>query len=115
LLTGPTKDIRSTEREPASSKSWVVAAVLAGTFGIAGIHHFYVGRILHGIFDLSLSVTGFVLIFYGAQDDVANSYVILGILFLIGDYVHTIYFMYKLIISEYRDGKGLLIKYPGQK
>ena len=111
---GPTQDNRATESEPASSKSYVIAAVLAGIFGIAGIHHFYVGRIIHGIFDLTLSMIGFALILYGAQSDIANSFVALGILFLVLDYVHTIYFMYKLIIGEYRDGNGLLIKYPGQ-
>ena len=82
---------------------------------MAGLHHFYVGRILHGLFDLSLSIVGFLLIFYGARDDVTNSIIASGVLFLILDAVHTVYFMYKLIVGEYRDGSGRLVKYPGQK
>ena len=109
------QDITEIDANPKSPKSYVVAASLAGIFGIVGIHHFYVGRGRHGLFDLSLSIIGFGLIFYGARDDVGNSVVVMGILFLVLDYLHTIYFMYKLIVGEYRDGNGLLIKYPGQK
>ena len=108
-------DVTEIDANPKSPKSYVVAACLAGIFGIVGIHHFYVGRGRHGLFDISLSIIGSGLIFYGARDDVRNSIVVMGVLFLVLDYLHTIYFMYKLIVGEYRDGDGLLIKYPGQK
>jgi len=108
-------DVTEIDANPKSPKSYVVAACLAGIFGIVGIHHFYVGRGRHGLFDISLSIIGFGLIFYGARDDVRNSIVVMGVLFLVLDYLHTIYFMYKLIVGEYRDSDGLLIKYPGQK
>jgi hypothetical protein len=34
-----------------------------------------------------------------------------GIVLLAIDIIHTVYFMYKLIVNEYRDGSGKLITY----
>jgi len=45
-----------TDKREYSDKSYVTAAVLAGIFGMIGIHHFYVGRWGHGLFDLSMTV-----------------------------------------------------------
>ena len=98
-----------TDKREYSDKSYVTAAVLAGIFGVIGIHHFYVGRWGHGLFDLSMTVLGVIAI------TSANGFSALmasGILLLLLDLIHTVYFMYKLIVGEYRDGSGLLIPYP---
>ena len=83
-----------------SEKSYTVAVCLCGVFGIFGIHHFYVGRWWHGLLDLALSIGGIALLIS------ANLF---GIVLLVFDVIHTIYFMYKLIANEYRDGSGKLI------
>ena len=85
-----------------SEKSYIVAVCLAAVFGIIGIHHFYVGRWWHGLFDLSLSIGGIALLLYGN---------LFGVVLLVIDIIHTVYFMYKLIVNEYRDGSGNLITY----
>ena len=83
-----------------SEKSYTVAVCLCGIFGIFGFHHFYVGRWGHGLFDLALSIGGIVLLL---------SLNPLGIVLLLFDFIHTIFYMYKLIANEYRDGSGKLI------
>ena len=99
------KDATGIRREEPSKKSYVTAVCLAGILGTLGIHHFYVGRWLHGLFDLSLLITA--IIFFSL------SFWILAILFLLADLIHNTYFVYKLIIGEYRDGSGRLIRIPG--
>ena len=89
------KDTGGIESEEPSKKSYVTAVCLAGILGTLGIHHFYVGRWLHGLFDLSLLITA--IIFFSL------SFWILAILFLLADLIHNTYFVYKLIIGEYRD------------
>ena len=89
----------------SSRKSYVTAVCLAAVFGTVGVHHFYVGRWLHGLFDLSLLVAAGIFFFPSAW--------ILAGLFLIVDVVHNTYFVYKLIIGEYRDGYGKLIRVSG--
>ena len=83
-----------------SEKSYTIAVCFAAIFGIIGIHHFYVGRWGHGLFDLALSIGGIVLLL---------SLNPLGIVLLLFDFIHTIFYMYKLIANEYRDGSGKLI------
>ena len=92
------------KNEEPSKKSYVTAVCLAGILGTIGIHHFYVGRWFHGLFDLSLLVLA--IIFFSL------SLWIIGILFLLADLIHNTYFVYKLIIGEYKDGSGKLIKIP---
>ena len=86
-----------------SSKSYVVSVCLVGVFGTVGVHHFYLGRWLHGAFDLSLGImtVGFLFIFWP-----------LSVVTLILDVIHTVYFMYKLIVGEYRDGAGRFVSIP---
>ena len=86
-----------------SSKSYVVSVCLAGIFGTLGVHHFYLSRWLHGTFDLALAVltVSFLFIFWQ-----------LSVVTLIVDVTHTVYFMYKLIVGEYKDGKGRLVCIP---
>ena len=101
-----------TDKREYSDKSYVTSAVLAGIFGVIGMHHFYVGRWGHGLFDLSMTVLGFIAIISADGFSVLMSS---GILLLLLDLIHTVYFMYKLIVGEYRDGTGLIIPYPGQR
>ena len=92
-----------------SEKSFTVAVVLAGVFGLLGIHHFYVGRIGHGVFDLAMTVVGVYLIWTGAASE-SGAKIGFGLLVLALDYVHTVYFIYRLIVGTYRDGTGRYIK-----
>ena len=89
-----------------SDKSYAVAVCLSAVFGILGIHHFYLERWAMGLFDLALSIGGFILILNG------NSW---GILLLVIDSIHTIYVTYKLLVGEYADGLGRIVSYPNQK
>ena len=50
----------------SSRKSYVIAVCLAAIFGTVGIHHFYVGRWLHGLFDLSLLIAAGIFFFSSA-------------------------------------------------
>ena len=95
--------------EVRSEKSFTVAVVLAGVFGLLGIHHFYVGRIGHGLFDLGMTVVGGYLIWTGIESEAVGK-IGLGFLILALDYVHTVYFIYRLIVGTYRDGNGRYIK-----
>jgi TM2 domain-containing membrane protein YozV len=45
-----------------SSKKYSTAVCLSGIFGIIGIHHFYLGRWMHGIVDLSMTIGAIALI-----------------------------------------------------
>ena len=89
----------------SSQKSYVIAVCLAAIFGTVGIHHFYVGRWLHGLFDLSLLIAAGIFFF-------SSAWILAGLFFFV-DVVHNTYFVYKLIIGEYRDGSGKLIRIPG--
>ena len=91
-----------------SEKSYVVAVCLVGIFGTLGFHHFYVNRWIHGLFDLSLAVL--IIAFIIASELYIWFLLSACILFLI-DFIHTVYFMYKLIVGEYMDGKGKPISY----
>jgi TM2 domain-containing membrane protein YozV len=85
----------------SSRKSYVAAVCLAAIFGTLGIHHFYVGRWFHGLFDLSLLIAAGIFFF-------SSAWMLAGMFFFV-DVVHNTYFVYKLIIGEYRDGSGKLI------
>ena len=85
-----------------SSKKYGVAVGLCGVFGMLGIHHFYIGNILHGIFDLSLLVIGIVLL--GTSE-----YIGLGVLLLVIDFIHTVVVFFRLITEKQEDGYGKII------
>lgn len=98
------------QSQRVSEKSYGVAVCLSGIFGVIGVHHFYLERWLHGLFDLGLSITAVGLI-YGSGD---GTLILIGVGLLLIDVVHTIYVTYKLLVGEYRDGQGLVVAYPGQ-
>ncbi len=86
-----------------SSKSYGVAVSLCGIFGIVGIHHFYIGNHLHGIFDLSLLIFGVLFLIAG------DGLEVLGVLLLFIDVIHTFVVFYRLITEKQKDGSGKLI------
>lgn len=99
----------STQFEQKSSKSYAIAISLCGIFGMMGLHHFYIGKYLHGLFDLSLFI-GWVSIFILSEmGSIESNLIFLGISLFIIDIIHTIFIFYKLIVGEQRDGKNLLI------
>ncbi len=90
-----------------SEKNYVVAVCLSAIFGILGIHHFYLGRYIEGVFDLSLVIISFYLYING----------MLGwaVLVFIIDTLHTFIITILLLTGSFKDGKGHYICYPGQK
>lgn len=92
-----------------SPKSYGVAVTLSGIFGVVGIHHFYLGNWLHGLFDLGLFVVGIACMVSG--DPAAY---MIGVFLLSVDVIHTIIVTYRLLVGECKDGNGMLVAYPGQ-
>jgi len=90
-----------------SEKNYVVAVSLSFIFGVIGIHHFYLGRWLEGCIDLGLVILTFYFF--------VNGQVGLGILTLVIDALHTLIVTILLLIGAFKDGKGKLVCYPGQK
>ncbi len=93
-------------KEP-SSKSYVVAVCLSGIFGLAGIHHFYLGRFIHGAFDFGLLVATIYFYFTGQ--------IAWAIPFFAVDVLHTFIITIMLVTGSYKDGSGKVVCYPGQK
>lgn len=89
-----------------SDKSYGAAVSLCAVFGVLGIHHFYLGCWIHGLFDLFLTILGFALLLSG--------YPLSGIIVLLIDGLHTLAITILLLIGSYNDGKGNRICYPGQ-
>ena len=71
-----------------------------------GVHHFYLGRWVHGIADLSMTVGAIILIVIGSE---LLGYLILGV-----DIIHTLIVSIFLLTGSYKDGNGDVITYPGQ-
>jgi TM2 domain-containing membrane protein YozV len=92
-------DVISTD----SDKSYFVSVCLAGIFGTLGVHHFYLGRWLHGTFDLTMAILTVIFIFI---------FFPIAMLILLIDFVHTVYVTYKLVIGEYKDGSGRTVSVP---
>lgn len=89
-----------------SEKSYATAVCLSGIFGILGIHHFYLGRYLMGIIDLTFSFLALYFFLTGRW---------MMALFLISvDYIHTVIITIVLLVGAYKDGDGRLVTYPGQ-
>jgi len=91
----------------ASTKSYGVAVCLSGIFGTIGLHHFYLGRWLEGLFDFSMFVLTIVLFIMG--------YPLWALLALAIDGLHTFIITIMLLTGSFKDGKGRYICYPGQK
>lgn len=93
-------------REP-SDKSYAVAVCLSAIFGVVGVHHFYLGRYVEGTIDFSLFVATLYFFFTGQF--------MLALLFGAIDGLHTFIITIMLLIGVFKDGKGKIICYPGQR
>lgn len=89
-----------------SEKSYVVAVSISAVFGVFGIHHFYLGRYLEGIFDLALSICAVYFIF---QENMP-----MAVLAIALDSIHTLIITIMLLTGTFKDGKGHYVCYPGQ-
>jgi len=78
-------------------------------FGVVGVHHFYLGNWLHGLFDFSLFIAALFCLFIADPTMVA-----VGLVLLLLDVLHTIVVTYLLIVGKCKDGDGMLVRYPGQ-
>lgn len=97
-----------------SPKSIGAAIVLCAIFGTTGVHHFYLGNIVHGLFDLGLFFGAFVLFIAGATSESFQLFV-LAMLLIFVDVMHTIIVFYRLITGQQHDGQGRLVMLPGQQ
>jgi len=95
--------------QECSDKNYAVAVVLAAVFSLLGVHHFYVGRAGHGLIDTGITIAAVYLIISGYTSGIEMR-VGLGVLLIALDYVHTVYFTYRLITGTYSDGKGRIIQ-----
>lgn len=93
-----------------SPKSYGAAVSLCMIFGVLGIHHFYLGNIVHGILDLGLFIVGFSLIIVGGEPQM----ILLGGILLALDVLHTLTVTILLFIGKVKDGDGKLVTWPGQ-
>ena len=95
--------------QESSDKNYGVAVFLAAVFSLLGVHHFYVGRVGHGLIDIGITIVAVYLIISGSTS--GNPMRIgSGILLIVLDYAHTVYFTYRLITGTYTDGKGRIIQ-----
>ena len=92
-------------KEP-SEKSYVVAVCLSGIFGMVGVQHFYLGRYLEGLADVAMTI-GWVYSF-------STGNILLGIVFLAADFLHSIIVTIMLLTGSFTDGNGRYVFYPGQ-
>lgn len=90
-----------------SEKNYIVAVCLSGIFGVIGIHHFYLGRYVEGIIDFSMFCLS--IYFY------STGQLLWAVLFFVADYLHTFIITIMLLIGAFKDGKGHVVCYPGQK
>ncbi len=67
-----------------------------------GIHHFYLGNILHGILDLAMFVLFIVFTIQGQP--------LLAVAMLLADALHTVIVFYQLITEQTIDGSGRQVR-----
>ena len=90
-----------------SRKSYAVAVCLSGIFGVAGIQHFYLGRWVEGMLDLTALAATFYLLLTGQ--------IVWAILVGAADALHTLVVTILLLTGSFDDGDGKRVCYPGQK
>lgn len=90
-----------------SDKNYVTAVCLSAVFGVLGVHHFYLGRILEGCLDLGLVVLAYALYLSGHP--------VLALVVFIVDSLHTFIVTIMLLTGSIKDGQGRLVCYPGQR
>ncbi len=95
------------QQEIPSDKSYTIAVVLSAVFGVVGIQHFYLGRLVEAVIDLSLFIAT-VYLFLSGQ-------LLWAVLVGAVDALHTFIVTIMLLTGTFRDGDGKLVCYPGQK
>ena len=95
------------ELPEVSKKSYVIAVCLSGILGVVGIQHFYLGRWTEAAVDIALFVATFYLIF--------NGQFLWALLFGAVDAAHTLIVTILLLTGSFKDGRGRLVCYPGQR
>lgn len=93
--------------EAPSDKSYGIAVALSAVFGVVGIQHFYLGRWLEAFIDLGLAILTIALFLMGEP--------MLALLTGAIDAIHTFIVTIMLLTGSFRDGKGRLVCYPGQR
>ncbi|MDD7910967.1 TM2 domain-containing protein [Pseudovibrio exalbescens] len=96
-----------------SPKSYGVSVTLCGVFGMIGIHHFYMGNIVHGLVDLGLFLGWLVLLFVSSNP--SDVELLFGFAFFIADFIHTSWVFILLICGKAKDGKGRLVAIPSSR
>jgi len=93
--------------EQPSDKSYTIAVCLSAIFGVVGIQHFYLGRIVEAVIDLGLFI---VTIYFFITGQIPLALLVGAI-----DALHTFIVTIMLLTGTFRDGHGRLVLYPGQK
>jgi TM2 domain-containing membrane protein YozV len=93
--------------ETPSEKSYGIAVSLSAVFGVVGIQHFYLGRWFEAILDLGLAIATVTLFLVGEP--------LWALLVGAIDALHTFIVTIMLLTGSFRDGRGRLVCYPGQK
>lgn len=93
--------------ETPSEKSYAIAVSLSAIFGVIGIQHFYLERWFEALLDLGLAIATIILFLVGEP----------GLALLVGaiDAIHTFIVTIMLLTGNFRDGRGRLVCYPGQR
>lgn len=90
-----------------SPKSYAVAVCLSAIFGVAGIHHIYLGRWVEFAIDFLLLALTLYFWFSGQ--------IIWALVFGAIDMLHTFIITIMLLTGSFKDGKGRTVCYPGQR
>jgi len=90
-----------------SKKSYAIAVCLAAIFGVIGVQHFYLGRYLLGLTDLSLSI---LTLYYFVSGKLLYALFFFGL-----DVIHTLVVTILLLTGSFEDGEGHIVCYPGQE
>ena len=111
LLKGNVSSARNTSEEPTSPKSRAIYAVLAFFFGWLGIHNFYLGRAIQGIFQLlpvTLCVTLFIML--GPESGLSA---VMGGVSLLWIFIVCPFWLGLNLLCTRRDGAGRLMDKKG--
>ena len=90
-----------------SKKSYAISVCLSAIFGVIGIQHFYLGRYLLGLIDLSLSV---LTVYFFISGQLLYAFLFFGL-----DFIHTLVVTIQLLTGSFEDWKGHIVCYPGQE
>ena len=91
----------------ASPKSYGRAVALSAVLGFAGVQHLYLGR--PGLFFLDLGLSFGWLVCFAIGETA------LGVTLLLADVLHALIVTIQLLTGTFRDGRGRIVCYPGQK